>query len=133
MSSDEKVRDQIALIVENVAFLGEFALYFPKFVKKLFNSDNNFKELYKWSFFFAKNLSFFDNQTNEMLDLAAQELLLIPKSDNFVNPYYKELTKDDLTRAAIKKYEEENELKKKEKKLDSKKQKKRKVSELNEL
>lgn len=120
LPTDTNLKEQTCRIVENVAFLAEFALYFPDYVAKIFESDKSFKELYDWSFKFARNLSLYDERTNEMLDLAGQELFLLPRQDDFVNPYSKELRKEELMRIAVEKYENEKKLKKKEKSSDAK-------------
>uniref|UniRef100_A0A915ELE9 Coiled-coil domain-containing protein n=1 Tax=Ditylenchus dipsaci TaxID=166011 RepID=A0A915ELE9_9BILA len=69
---DEQLKDVVSKIIESTAFLSEFTLYFPnlwgtKFLARMNNSEK-----------FTHG---------QLVSLAAQELSIIQKQDDYVNPY----------------------------------------------
>ncbi|KAL7069787.1 hypothetical protein ACQ4LE_011041 [Meloidogyne hapla] len=125
-SSTEESREHFARIIENTIFLAGLTLYFPKFALYYVNKDVDFHQIYQWSNNFCSNLTFLDNETKELLNLAAQEIELIPKSEDFVNPYkdFSMITeKEEMQREALKEMKEREMAKKMAKSNKPKKKK----------
>ena len=122
LPSDNELRESSSIIIENTAFISELSLYFPDFIKKNFAKDANFRTLYTWAYNFSKSFSFYDAQTTKMLNLAAQELEIIQREDNFKNPY-KQLgkSKEDIERNALDEIKRNQEKKKEARATDAKK------------
>lgn len=75
-------------------FLGDLALFFPDVFHRFYDKDQQRRILTSWSYSFAAETEFYDEQSLEILSLMAQELNLIEKSPSFHNPYvYKESSK----------------------------------------
>ncbi|CAK5086255.1 unnamed protein product [Meloidogyne enterolobii] len=126
LATDKESREHFARIVENTIFLAGLTLYFPKYALYYVNKDVNFHQIYSWSNNFCSNLTFLDLETKELLNLAAQEIEIIPKSENFFNPYkdISSLTeKEEMQREALKEMKEREMAKKMEKSNKPKKKK----------
>uniref|UniRef100_A0A915MBJ7 Uncharacterized protein n=1 Tax=Meloidogyne javanica TaxID=6303 RepID=A0A915MBJ7_MELJA len=87
LATDKESREHFSRIIENTIFLAGLTLYFPKYALYYVNKDVNFHQIYSWSNNFCSNLTFLDLETKELLNLAAQEIEIIPRSENFFNPY----------------------------------------------
>lgn len=116
----------MAKIVENIAFLGDFSLYFPDIIHKILRKNPDSLLLIDWAYRFSQDLALYDENTMKMLHLAGQELELIPKEENFVNPYDSRQIKEDKQREALERLKEETSKKEHEKKQEQKKKKKNK-------
>ncbi|CAF1506936.1 unnamed protein product [Adineta steineri] len=89
--TEETIREQLSLLLENVLFLGDLALFFPDVFHRFYDKDQQRRTLTSWSYSFAAETEFYDEKSLEILSLMAQELNLIEKSSSFHNPYvYKE-------------------------------------------
>lgn len=110
---DTTLRETCSKIIENTAFLSELSLYFPEFIKKLFIKDINFKTLFIWAYNFSVNFQFYDIENLKMINLAGQELEIIPRMANFTNPY-KQLSKskEEFERDALETMKKNQEKKK---------------------
>ncbi|CAF3667789.1 unnamed protein product [Rotaria sp. Silwood1] len=85
--TEESVREQLSLLLENVLFLGDIALFFPDVFHRFYDQDQQRRILTSWSYSFAIETEFYDEKSLEILSLMAQELNLIEKSPSFHNPY----------------------------------------------
>ncbi|CAK5074713.1 unnamed protein product [Meloidogyne enterolobii] len=148
LATDKESREHFARIIENTIFLAGLTLYFPKYALYYVNKDVNFHQIYSWSNNFCANLTFLDQEyfflniknsffrTKELLNLAAQEIEIIPKSENFFNPYkdISSLTeKEEMQREALKEMKEREMAKKMEKSNKPKKKKNKSDSMKGEL
>uniref|UniRef100_A0A7E4W9U1 Secreted RxLR effector peptide protein n=1 Tax=Panagrellus redivivus TaxID=6233 RepID=A0A7E4W9U1_PANRE len=120
---DEVLRDHVAGVLENTPFLYEFALYYPKLVKKLYKIPN-FADDIKWAYVFVHDFGVYDEETLKMLDLAGQELLVIPRRGDFVNPYDKLSLREQMQWEAVEAAKAEKEAKKQAARMDAKSKKK---------
>lgn len=91
LPSEAPLRDAVSKLVENCAFFSEAALRFPALVGKLFAQDAKLRSLYVWSLDFTQRMRLHDEDTQEVIDLAQQELQLVEKAPTFVNPFHKSL------------------------------------------
>ncbi|VDD86271.1 unnamed protein product [Enterobius vermicularis] len=118
---DEKLRDAVSNVVENTAFFCEFVLRFPTKFYRLKKSQE-WNELVRWGYEFTSAMNVYDTAEKKLLNLAAQQLSLIPRDENFHNPYDKKVQKEEIER------EEAREKRKLEKQKEKKQRKERKPS-----
>ncbi|UJR09830.1 hypothetical protein I4U23_014056 [Adineta vaga] len=85
--TDETTREQLSLLLENVLFLGDLALFFPDVFHRFYDKDQQRRTVTSWSYSFAAETEFYDEKSLEILSLMAQELNLIERSPSFHNPY----------------------------------------------
>lgn len=116
MPNDEKLQEHVSEVIENTPFFMELALYYPKLVNKFYLKEE-IKDLINWAYRFSLDFNLYDELTMKMLDLAAQELLIIPRREDFINPYNKLAMREVLQAevvAAAKEAKEKELTKKKE-------------------
>jgi hypothetical protein len=89
LPKDQTLLESLSNIIENCAFFGDIVLKLPDISHRVLKSNNKFISLYKWCISFSMASNLIDDKTIEMFDLLAQELDIIPKNDNFINPYKK--------------------------------------------
>jgi len=106
---DEDGKNSIALILENAAFLGDVLLRFPDEVGAIFATKPEWKAHFQWCLDFMSRSRLLDDATERMMKLVMQELRLVERDENFVNPYRAQRKKQ-------KRFEEPPPPKKKEKK-----------------
>jgi hypothetical protein len=105
----EDVRTALALIIENTAFLGDVLLRFPDAVEAMFAANAQWKTNYAWCLNFVSSSRLTDEATEKLIGLVLQEMKLVERDEDYVNPYRVE-------RKRQKKFEELAAAKKKEKK-----------------
>ncbi|CAF0882638.1 unnamed protein product [Adineta ricciae] len=113
--TEETTREQLSLLLENVLFLGDLALFFPDVFHRFYDKDQQRRTLTSWSYSFAAETEFYDEKSLEILSLMAQELNLIERSPSFHNPYVfngnhakkPAVTVDDLPEQTLKKKSKE--------------------------
>lgn len=82
----DKAREALSLVVENTALFSEILLHLPDVVHNLLQKVSE-KSIFNWSIFFTNQTNLVDQKTRKLLTLAAVELELVPKPDNYINPY----------------------------------------------
>jgi len=114
--------DALGHVLENVALFGDLILRVPDVTHKLYNKkeQGEWRVAMNWGFMFANATGVFEGSHATLLHLAAQELEIIPREENYINPYREAEIK------ARKKEELEAEEKRKKKKEEKKKKKKAK-------
>jgi len=105
----EDVKNSVALVIENVCLVSDLLLRLPDALHQRLNKNKEWTIVYKWSITFVRETHLLDPNTEKMLDLASQEIGLVPKDKNYVNPYKQDKKKQ-------KRFEELPQPKKKEKK-----------------
>uniref|UniRef100_A0A0R3RFA9 Coiled-coil domain-containing protein 134 n=1 Tax=Elaeophora elaphi TaxID=1147741 RepID=A0A0R3RFA9_9BILA len=128
--SDEQssLRDAIGNIVENTAFYSNLALYFPTVLLDRYKKDTDWQLLFAWAYKFTITSRLYDDVAEKLLDLVGQHLEIIPRRDDFYNPYDRKAIKEELQRESLRKMEEALRKKQEQKKLDRKKKKAKKPS-----
>uniref|UniRef100_A0A0N5A902 PUB domain-containing protein n=1 Tax=Syphacia muris TaxID=451379 RepID=A0A0N5A902_9BILA len=129
-----KLRDAVANVVENTAFFCEFVLRFPDFIGKLYElsfiirfklkGNKELSSLTHWGYEFSSSAKLFDEAEERLLSLAAQQLNIIPREENFRNPYDKKIQKEEIEREAVRKMEEVREKRRADKEKERKNKKK---------
>ena len=92
LPADETVREALALVVENTCLASDLQLRFPHFMHKKLKSNQGLDATYKWALGFTQEMaqSLLDVSAVRLMDLALQEMGLIERSADYVNPYKKE-------------------------------------------
>ena len=114
--ADQQLRERVCEILENTPFFLEFALYYPNVVRKIY-SKGDITDLILWTYRFSLDFGIYDDSTLKMINLAAQELNIIERDEEFINPYDRLLVRDVKqmeTISAAKEAKAEKERKKKE-------------------
>ncbi|VDK65078.1 unnamed protein product [Onchocerca ochengi] len=122
------LRDAIGNIVENTVFYSNLILYFPTVLLDKYKKDIDWQLLFAWAYKFTIASRLHDDVADKLLDLAGQQLEIIPRRDDFRNPYDKKAIKEELQRESMRKIEEALRKKQEQKKLDRKKKKTKKPS-----
>lgn len=118
---EEKELEALAHVIENTAFFGDILLRIPDITHSIYKSKKEWRLLVHWSVGFCNETGIFDGTSEELLSLVAQELRLVPRDPNYVNPYKAEFQLQELMKK--KKEEMEKQEKKKANKAKSKKRK----------
>uniref|UniRef100_A0A3B1KJS7 Coiled-coil domain containing 134 n=1 Tax=Astyanax mexicanus TaxID=7994 RepID=A0A3B1KJS7_ASTMX len=93
---DDKIKEAYSHVVENTAFFGDVALRFPRIVHHYYDRNVEWGGLLRWGLRFC-NLTgvFTEGPHQHVLTLMSQELGIIEKSPDFINPYRTE--RDDVS------------------------------------
>ncbi|XP_065058216.1 coiled-coil domain-containing protein 134-like [Rhopilema esculentum] len=83
----EQELQALALVVENTAFLGDMLLRLPDITHKILKRNKEWQIIVNWSVGFCNETGLFDNANEKLLSLVAQELNLVPRDPNYINPY----------------------------------------------
>ncbi|GIX84163.1 coiled-coil domain-containing protein 134 [Caerostris extrusa] len=89
LPSNETVAAALEQIVDNTAMFGDFQLKLPDITDRIMKNHPEWLVLMKWAIGFSNSTGIFDKKTTEMIDLLCQEMNLIERKDNFINPYRK--------------------------------------------
>ncbi|CAJ0598248.1 unnamed protein product [Cylicocyclus nassatus] len=91
----ETLRSALSKVLENIAFFADLSVRFP-FLEKTIEKDRKLKTVVVWAYNYAEESGLCDSATNKMLKLMAQQHQIIPRPENFVNPYDKDTAKKKL-------------------------------------
>ena len=91
LPSEQKDKSALALVLENVCLASDILLRFPNYMQKKLASDRELDTMYKWGLGFVNETVSYvmDKPTQRLFFLAGQEIELIVKDDDYVNPYKK--------------------------------------------
>jgi hypothetical protein len=98
--SSPELRETVSKLVENVAFACQFILYFPDYSGRLFRKDDHLSRVFRWAYELSGRLSLHGESTRELMELAGQELMIIPRRDDYRNPYGLVARREEMERAA---------------------------------
>jgi len=87
---DTKVKDALALVLENTCLASEFVINFPDYMHQFLNSNKEFDAVLRWCLSFSYNLvdeNLIDEHTRKLYKLALMELGVIQKEEGYENPY----------------------------------------------
>lgn len=106
--------EALANVLENTALFGDILLRLPDITYKVYTKSREWELLARWSLSFCNETQIYDETDSKLLHLMAQELRLVPRDPNYINPYrhvgHKEGLKDGQSK------EKTSNKKKKEKK-----------------
>ncbi|GFS47273.1 coiled-coil domain-containing protein 134 [Trichonephila inaurata madagascariensis] len=89
LPSNETVAAALSQIVDNTAMFGDFQLKLPDVTDRIMKNHPEWLVLMKWAIGFSNSTGIYDPKTTEMIDLLCQEMNLIERKSNFINPYRK--------------------------------------------
>ncbi|KAF4080928.1 hypothetical protein AMELA_G00176620 [Ameiurus melas] len=96
---DDKIKEAYSHVVENTAFFGDVALRFPRIVHHYYDRNAEWEKTLRWGLSFCNQSGVFHRGSHQqVLSLMSQELGIIEKSPDFINPYRTE--KDDVLHTA---------------------------------
>ena len=101
--------EKVSLVLENTCLACDLLMRLPDETGDRLKANSAWDSIFKWAINFAIETGLLDDSSQMLLNLASQELGLIEKQPNYVNPYRKE-------KKPVKKFEDPPEKKKKEKK-----------------
>ena len=101
--------EKVALVLENTCLASDLLMRLPDETSERLKANNAWDSVFKWAINFSSETGFLDESSQMLLNLASQELGLIEKQPNYINPYRKE-------KKPVKKFEDPPAKKKKEKK-----------------
>ncbi|BHF60529.1 hypothetical protein SprV_0100349400 [Sparganum proliferum] len=86
--ADVGAAEAYAMVVENCPFLADLILRFPDSAREVLAPQRSrYNELIAWAFGFARQSKFPSETDLKLLTLAEQELNLIPRPENYINPF----------------------------------------------
>ncbi|XP_068434188.1 coiled-coil domain-containing protein 134-like isoform X2 [Clinocottus analis] len=96
---DDKIKEAYSHVVENTAFFGDVALRFPRIVHHYYDRNTDWDGLLRWGLNFCNLTGVFTGGAHQhVLTLMSQELGIMDKSADFINPYRTE--RDDVLHTA---------------------------------
>jgi hypothetical protein len=67
---------ELSLLLENVLFLGDLALFFPDVFHRFYDKDQQRRILTSWSYSFAAETEFYDEKSLEILSLVRKTICI---------------------------------------------------------
>ncbi|EYB95480.1 hypothetical protein Y032_0159g3284 [Ancylostoma ceylanicum] len=116
--NSETLTNALSKVLENIAFFADLSVRLP-FLENVMHRNRKLRTVVVWAYDYAKKTGLCDRATYKVLDLMAQQHEIIPRPENFVNPYDKERTKKHLEEQERK--EQQKRAEEKEKKISKKK------------
>ncbi|KAJ9596123.1 hypothetical protein L9F63_012707 [Diploptera punctata] len=101
---EQDVLDALANTLENTALFGDVLLRLPDITHKILKSKPEWRELIQWSVAFVNKTNLLDKQTIKLMHLVSQELNIVEKDPDYVNPYsenYKRKQEEQLMASTI--------------------------------
>ncbi|KJE91646.1 hypothetical protein CAOG_02754 [Capsaspora owczarzaki ATCC 30864] len=88
-AADLVKHDALSSVLENLVFFADMMLRFPAIVHPLVDSNQVRLDLLMWALFLGEQSPVYSENDLHVLDLLKQEANIIPKDENFVNPFGK--------------------------------------------
>ncbi|KAL9973797.1 hypothetical protein ACROYT_G020300 [Oculina patagonica] len=104
-------------VLENTALFGDILLRLPDMTYRVYSKSKEWELLARWSVSFCNETQVYDETDSKLLNLMAQELRLVPRDPNYINPYRNIEHKENLKNEKSK----QEEISKKDKKKKDKK------------
>lgn len=80
----------ISTVLENTALFGDIILHFPHMAHRILKSQWRWNPIINWSINFTNRSKYLlDNETIDVIHLAAQELNITEREPEYFNPYWK--------------------------------------------
>ena len=101
--------EKVSLVLENTCLASDLLMRLPDETSEKLKSNSAWDSIFKWAIGFSLETGYLDESSQQLLNLASQELGLIEKQPNYINPYRKE-------KKPVKRFEDPPPAKKKERK-----------------
>nr|XP_006812614.1 PREDICTED: coiled-coil domain-containing protein 134-like [Saccoglossus kowalevskii] len=85
--TEEQTREALSSVLENTAFFGELLLRLPDISHDIYDKKSEWKDAMGWAVGFCEQSNVFEGIHYKMLNLMSQELNIIPRDPDYVNPY----------------------------------------------
>ncbi|KAH9424689.1 hypothetical protein DERP_013918 [Dermatophagoides pteronyssinus] len=94
----QEIVDNIIQAIDNCAFFANMVLKLPDISRRLLTNEmeTNWEKSYRWCLNFTKQSNIVDDISLKMFNLAAQQLNIVEKEDDFLNPYEKKNQKSKI-------------------------------------
>jgi hypothetical protein len=82
-------QEAVGVILENTAFVGDFAIQLPEITQRILKRKKEWREVLKWAVDFCNRSSVYQENESHMLHLKllAQEVGLVPPDPTIHNPF----------------------------------------------
>lgn len=98
-----KIVHNILQVIDNCAFVANIVLKLPDISRRLLNNGKyDWEKSYRWCFNFTIQSNMVDDISIKMFNLAAQQLNIVEKEEDFLNPYEKKNQKRPSSPNSIK-------------------------------
>ena len=78
--------NEVSMIIENTAFASDLALHFPDHFHKLYDKNYEWNTILESSIGLTLKTGLIDDETSKAINLMSQELNIVEKDENYVNP-----------------------------------------------
>ena len=82
--------EKVSLVLENTCLASDLLMRLPDETADRLKSNSAWDSIFKWAIGFSLDTGYLDESSQLLLNLASQELGLIERQPNYVNPYRKE-------------------------------------------
>lgn len=122
--TENHLKEALSTVLESTAFLGDIVLRLPDIAHELLDGNDDWKMLTQWAIDFTNDTRIFIEKDRRLISMMAQELGVIEKDPDFINPYKKETRVPEFDRELERiLVEQKRMLQKKEKREQKRKQK----------
>ncbi|XP_038056756.1 coiled-coil domain-containing protein 134-like [Patiria miniata] len=87
---DQETKEGLSLLLENLAFFGDITLRLPDITHSLYSKKKALREVVRWAVTYTEQTGFFDDNHRKLMNLMSQELRLIKRDADYVNPFKRE-------------------------------------------
>ncbi|XP_071786646.1 coiled-coil domain-containing protein 134-like isoform X1 [Asterias amurensis] len=94
--TDETTKEGLSLLLENLAFFGDITLRLPDITHSLYSKKKQLREVLRWAVTYTEETGFFDDIHKKLMNLMSQELRLIKRDSDYINPFKKEEVPPEL-------------------------------------
>jgi len=84
---DNEPKEALAKVIENTVFLSEVALRAPDATAELLEGNSEWMKTTTWAIGFYNSTKLYDKKQAELINLVSQELKLVDRNPDYINPY----------------------------------------------
>lgn len=123
--TENHLKETLSTVLENTAFLGDIVLRLPDIAHELLDNNDDWKLLIQWAIDFTNDTHIFVGKDQQLVSMMAQELGVIDRDPDFINPYKKETQVEQAVDRELERIlsEQKRKLQKKERREQKRKQK----------
>lgn len=123
--TENHLKETLSTVLDNTAFLGDIVLRLPDIAHELLDNNDDWKLLIQWAIDFTNDTHIFVGKDQQLVSMMAQELGVIDRDPDFINPYKKETQVEQAVDRELERIlsEQKRKLQKKERREQKRKQK----------
>ncbi|XP_067663085.1 coiled-coil domain-containing protein 134-like [Haliotis asinina] len=84
---EESKQESVSKIYENTAMFGDMVLRLPDIVHPMYDKNRDWQMTLNWCVMFCNMSLLFEGSSGTLLNLMAQEVNILPRSPEYVNPF----------------------------------------------